>query len=463
MPPRLEVFPTMKNSPRPRHQDAFAKIRPAFQRAFLTMVCLLTAGIAKSQDAVSPPGWKPLRQVKMSGLRAFWDVNGALPHRDEAIRHGFSPVLLMNDYSDNPGKNKRNILTFLRNQHAPSNPWDRPEYFEEIIRQNFGLAVRDADVRMTKSSIFVHDIEFDFEQDIAKAWADPAARKASGAKTMEEFEELYLAKWAEWLWLPCKWGKEVFPDLRTGLYGPQPFRRDFWGIAGKDAKQIDGTHRLDDKLWKYIDPHVDFYIASIYLFYDGPESLYYIASNIEENYNRTRQYGNKPVLAYSWLRYHNSNAALENRELDPWLADAMAVIPYFYGAQGNALWGWEPKTNDKEIYQVLPVFMDSLGRVADLSRKIATAEPADDDELAHVLWKAKKPMVRRLKVRGDKEEWIVLAANPWQGADENSKIKIRCGKRRVTLELQGRHCDIFHIIDGQVKRMQVDYSKVNTP
>ena len=426
------------------------------------VVSVLLVDVTKAQDDAVPPGWESTRSIKMRGLRAFWDVNGALSHRDEAIRLGFSPVLLMNDYSDNPGKNKRNILTFLQNQHPPNNPWNRPEYFEEIIRQNFALAVRDRDVRMTRSSIFVHDIEFHFEQDIEKAWADPVVRKASGAKTLKEFEELYLAEWAKWLSLPCQWGKEVFPDLRTGLYGPQPFRRDFWGIAGKDAKQIDGTHKLDDKLWKHIDPHVDFYIASVYLFYDGPESLYYIASNVEENYNRTRQYGNKPVLAYSWLRYHNSNSQLNNREVEPWLADAMAVIPYFYGAQGNALWGWEPKTDDKKIYKNLNVFVDSIGRVADLSSKIANATPAPNDKLAHELWKAKRPLIKRLKVAGDGDEWIVLAANPWQAEDKNTTIKIRCGKRRVALQLQGRHCDIFHIVDGRAKRYQIDYHKTDS-
>ena len=53
--------------------------------------------------------------------------------------------------------------------------------------------------------------------------------------------------------------------------GPQPFRRDYWGIADKNAAQIDGTHRTDWLLWKYIDPHIDFYIASIYVFYERPE------------------------------------------------------------------------------------------------------------------------------------------------------------------------------------------------
>ena len=130
--------------------------------------------------------------------------------------------------------------------------------------------------------------------------------------------------------------------MPVGLYGPQPFRRDYWGVAGKSAKQIYGTHLNDAKLWKYIDPHVDFYVASVYVFYDDPGSIYYIAANVEENYQRTRQYGNKPVYAYEWLRYHNSNKKLAGQELAPYLVEAMAVVPYFCGAKGVVVWGWEP-------------------------------------------------------------------------------------------------------------------------
>ena len=435
--------------------------------ALFLAFCILLASFAwakdQSKDPLPAPGWEPLRSVEMSGgLQAFWDISGAMPHQDEAHRHGFSPVLLLSDYSDYPGKQKRNIFNFLHKQPTTNNPWNRPEYFEEILRQNIGLLKNIRDARTSEASIFVHDIEFEFEQDIAKAWADPVVKEASGAETLEQFEEAYLAKWAEWLWLPCKWGKEEFPNIPAGLYGPQPFRRDFWGIAGKDAKQIDGTHTLDAKLWKYIDPHVDFYVASIYLFYDNPGSLYYIASNVEENVNRTRQYGDKPVYAYSWLRYHESNKELAGKELADWHADAMAVTPYFYGAKGNVLWGWEPKSKDKVIYENLPVYIESLGRIADLSEKFATAKPATDDELAHVLWKEKRPLLKRLKVTGNEHEWIVLAANPWQAEGEMSNLEITCGKRNITLELQGRHCDIFHITKDQVLRLQVDYRKTGS-
>ena len=443
----------------PTHSTTLVRTYLVFS---LTVVCGVVSGTA--EEPQPPPGWENIRSVKMSGgLRAFWDVSGAPRHQAEAIKHGLDPVILIGDYNDYPGNQKRHIGHYIDRQKPTNNPWDRPDYFEEIIRRNVGLIAKNAEVRKEPSSIFVHDIEFDFEQEIAKAWADPVVRKASGARTLNEFQEAYLAKWAEWFWLPCQWGKDAIPAVPTGLYGPQPFRRDYWGIAGKDASQIDGTHVLDGLLWKHIDPYVDFYVASIYVFYDAPGSVFYIASNVQENFNRTRPLGDKPVYAYSWLRYHNSNKNIGGDELAPWLADATAVIPYFYGARGNVLWSWEPQSNDTKLYGNLTVYTDSLGRVADLAEKIATATPAGDDPPAHVLWKEKRPLLRRLQVRGTQDEWIVLAMNPWQEHDQESELEIRCGQRAFTLKLQGRHCDIFHITGDRVKRLQVDYDKATEP
>ncbi len=424
------------------------------------LTTLLVSNAAYSQEPTSPPGWNDIRSVKMSGdLRAFWNVVGAPPHDTPALDRGFEPVHLLNDFSDYPGKQARNIHTYVQRNRPATNPWDRPDFFEEIIRQNVEIIAEKPDLVADASSLFVHDIEFEFEQDIDKAWADPEARTASGSETREAFQEAYLAEWAKWFSLPCQWGKEKLPDLPAGLYGPQPFRRDYWGIAGKDAAQIDGTHLLDAALWKHIDPHVDFYIASIYVFYDDPGSVFYIASNVEENFQRTRQYGDKPVYSYSWLRYHNSNASLGNSELPPWLADATAVVPYFFGAKGNVLWGWEPKSRETKLYGNLPVYTDSLARVAELSAKISQATPADDDPPANLQWKNKTPLLKRLKVTGSDGEWIVLAANPWQAEDKNSSLEITCGSRTFTLELQGRHSDIFHIVGDQVTRLQVDYTR----
>ena len=174
-----------------------------------------------------------------------------------------------------------------------------------------------------------------------------------------------------------------------------------------------------------------------------------MAANVEENIERTRRYGSKPLYAYEWLRYHSSNKKLADQEVAPWLAEAMTVLPYFCGARGVALWGSEPKRQG-QYYHTLPVFMNSLGRVSDLSAKIAAAKLMPD-EPAHVLWKAKRPLIRRMRVSAD--EWIILAVNPWQAEDAISTVEVPLEKGHITVELRGRHSEIFHCMDQSVKRL----------
>jgi hypothetical protein len=394
-------------------------------------------------STAAPAPWEQIRQVPMSGgLRVFWNVAGGdnTTNYREAAAHGFEMVDLLNTYSDYPGRQKENIRKTLDTNK--NNPWKKPEFFERIIRRNI-------EQRGNQNAIFVHDIEFSFEEDIDKAWSDPTVRAASKATSREQFGDAYLREWATWFTLPCQWAKERFPGTPVGIYGPQPFRRDYYGISGKSAQQIDGTHQSDAELWKHIDPFVDYYVASIYVFYDKPDSVYYMAANVEENIERTRRYGDKPLYAYEWLRYHSSNQKLADQEVAPWLAEAMAVIPYFCGARGVALWGSEPKRQG-QYYQTLPVFTKSLGRVSDLSAMLAAAKLMPD-EPAHVLWKARRPLVRRMRVSAD--EWIILAVNPWQNEDDVSHVEVSLEKSRISVELRGRHSEIFHCRGENVTRL----------
>jgi hypothetical protein len=349
-------------------------------------------------------------------------------------------VDLLSTYSDYLGKQKENIRKTLDTNKT--NPWQKPEFFERIIRRNI-------EQRGNQNAIFVHDIEFSFEEDIDRAWADLEVRAASKATDRQQFSDAYLREWATWFTLPCQWTKERFPGTPVGIYGPQPFRRDYFGISGKSAQQIDGTHHSDAELWQHIDPFVDYYIASIYVFYDKPDSIYYMAANVEENVERTRSYGSKPLYAYEWLRYHDSNKKLAGQEVAPWLAEAMAVLPYFCGARGLALWGSEPRRQG-QYYHTLPVFTSSLGRVSDLSAKIASAKLMPD-EPAHVLWKAKRPLIRRMRVSAD--EWIIFAVNPWQAEDAICNVEVPLEQSSITVELRGRHSEVFHRVGESVKRL----------
>jgi hypothetical protein len=383
--------------------------------------------------------WDALPVVTMKGgLKVFWNVidNSQGENSAQAASHGFLPVTLINTYADYPGQQRENINKFLEGN--VNNPWNKPPFFEKIIRRNIALS--------SSAGIYVHDIEFAFQEDAAKAWNDATIRGSSGAKDFGTFEEAYFREWASWFWMPLKWTKEQQPDAFVGLYGIQPFHRDYWGIAGKEAQQIDGTHRSDERLWNHIDKYVDFYTVSTYVFYDRPDSIYYIAANIEENYRRTRKYGDKPVFVYEWLRFHDSSWWEGGRELDEYLVEAMAIIPFFSGARGIVLWGYEPqiKPGDGQAYRTLPVFMENLKRVANLSEKIGKAQLVIDDP-AHRLWKSEQPLIRRLIV--GPAECVILVVNPWQSEEDTTSTPVRCGQRDFAVDVRGRRTTLVHI-DG---------------
>ncbi|TIL54855.1 hypothetical protein [Mesorhizobium sp.] len=388
----------------------------------------LLAFCERSSFAQSPQdfGWGNIPAFSMAGdLKAYWNViDGSRGETaNNAYARGFEPVTILNTYADFP-THRENITVAIGRHHA--NPWQMPPFFERIVRRNIQQA--------HPNGFYVHDIEFPFEEDTKLAWEDRAARQASGAKSREAFDEAYFKQWAQWFWLPLKWTKESYPTARVGLYGVQPFHRSI----SPDAAQNDGTHKSDWRLWKYIEPYVDFYVASIYLFYDQPDAVLYMATNVEENYLRTRSVSDKPVYAYEWLRFHDANSALKAKELPSYLVEAMAIVPYFSGAKGVVLWGYEPqvKTGTQQPYEQLPLFVRSLNRVGALSEKLARGRLLIDRP-AHEVWKAHEALIRKVMV--DEDECIVMAINPWQSDDKRTTHPVQCGQISAQIGIDGRH------------------------
>lgn len=410
------------------------------RRTALACGLALGAALPAAAQAEPPPpplGWEGIGRVSMrGGLRIFWNVGGKdrEANEREALARGFEPVDLLNTYSDYPGKQREKIIP------DGKNPWAKPPQFERVIRRN--IAMKQG------RGLFVHDIEFDFDEEPEALWTNPVLRAASGAATLEAFREAYYREWGTWYTLPCRWAKEAFPHLPVGIYGPQPFRRDYWGLSGKDAQQIDGTHKTDAELWRHIDPAVDFCIASLYCFYDRPASVFYMGANVEENALRMARNGDKPLYAYLWLRYHNSNKKLGTREVDDYLAESMAILPFFCGARGVVLWGWEP-AGTGQPYRTLPLFMKSLGRVAGVSEELGRARPAQDEPV-HAAWKAQRPLVRRLRVTDN--VWLVLAADPWQEESAERTVRVSCGAHTFDLAVRGKHTEIYRIDGGNAER-----------
>lgn len=356
-------------------------------------------------------------------------------HRKAAVAHGFQLSTALNTFADYPGKQKENIANFAKS--ALANPWAKPPFFERIVRRNIEAR--------RPEGIFFHDIEILYSDDAEAAWENAQIRKLSGASSFPEFEKDYLKEWSTWFSLPLRWTKEIYPQTPVGLYGVQPFRRDFWGIAGKSASQIDGSHATDMELWRHIDRYVDYYIASIYAFYPTADSVFYMAANVEENYTRTKQFGERPVYAFEWLRYHNANKWEKNREVDPWLAEAMAIVPWFSGAKGIVLWGSEPNDDRPDLapYAVFDRYMRSLARVSKLSELIGRGNLVIDTP-TYDLWTKRLPLVRKVVVGQD--DCVVMAINPWQSDNETSSVETTCGSASLRVEMKGRAVTLLHSV-----------------
>ena len=127
----------------------------------------------------------------------------------------------------------------------------------------------------------------------------------------------------------------------------------------------------------------------------------------------------------------------------------MAIVPYFSGATGIVLWGYEPdlKPGDGRPYANLPLFMQNLARVAGLSEKIGRGRIVFD-EPAHVSWNAKRPLIRNVVV--SPTECIVMAVNPWQDDSQRSQAQVKCGDKTVQVDMSGRHTSLYHIEDGRL-------------
>lgn len=432
--PGISITPTGRRNP----PEALGRRWVGAALAASMLLSAPRAMLAGQVPAEKPAGapWAAAPSFEMrGGLAAFWDVGGNPAQAKAAYARGFRPITRLNTLADYPGGQKENIA---RTMKRPPNPWDRPPFFEKVVRRNIALRAPNGP--------YVHDIEIPIAP-ASKAWADADLRRASGAADERAFREAYYARWAEWHVLPLQWTKAAYPQAPVGLYGPQPFLRDFWGFPGRSSQHLTDKHKDDLDLWKRIDPFVDFYTASVYVFYNNPDAVFYIAGNVENNYRLTRAMGDKPVYAYTWLRFHDSNKQTAGQELPDYLVEAMAITPYFSGARGVVLWGWEPQAVKPGAapYRNLPLFMRSLGRVAAISDRLGRGRLRIDAS-AQALWNTRRPLVRVAVVAPD--DCVVMGVNPWQDEAVNSSASASCGGRAYKVPLRGKHTTILHVQPG---------------
>ncbi len=158
------------------------------------------------------------------------------------------------------------------------------------------------------------------------------------------------------------WIKAEAPDIHLGAYGTVPVR-DYWrAVRGPGSKEYQAWQRDNDRL-EELATWQDALYPSLYTFY--PDRQGWVAYAIAQLAEAKRKSNGKPVYAFLWPQYHESNATLRLQpiEADYWELQLNTVRQH---ADGLIIWGgWgdhgpEPWNEEAPWWQVTKRFMQTL-------------------------------------------------------------------------------------------------------
>ncbi|MBD2755105.1 T9SS type A sorting domain-containing protein [Spirosoma validum] len=187
---------------------------------------------------------------------------------------------------------------------------------------------------------------------------------------------------------------------------------------------------------------------SAYYFYDYPSPLAedylpYLLFHVEVN----RAWSNKPVVPWVWMRYHDSsNTPL--RFIQPFMAEATAIFPFFSGASG--LWLWENPTfgaERNEVYAVYEHFTHGLYRLSKFADMFQGSYELVIETSARDLLDKQLPVWRGV-VKGNKI--LVAAHNSYATDGQKTSLTVRYKSWQQTIELTGREVYLCSFDMGNV-------------
>ena len=162
------------------------------------------------------------------------------------------------------------------------------------------------------------------------------------------------------------WIKAEAPDIQVGAYGTVPLN-DYWrAIRGPASKEHQAWQQDNDRL-EELAAQLDALYPSLYTFY--PDRQGWVQYAVAQLTEARRKAQGKPVYAFLWPQYHESNKQLGLRpvELDYWELQLNTVAQH---ADGVVIWGgWGtngPETWEERApwWQATKRFMDRLNGAA---------------------------------------------------------------------------------------------------
>ena len=198
---------------------------------------------------------------------------------------------------------------------------------------------------------------------------------------------------------------------------------------------------------------------SAYYYYDYPnplakDYLAYLLFQVEVN----RAWSNKPVVPWVWLRYHDSSSSFPNF-IQPFMAEATAIFPFFSGAAG--LWLWDNPTlvpsraDNYAAYEHFTHGLYRLSRFADMfqgSYELVIETPARD------LMDKQLPVWRGV---AKANQILIAAQNPYAAEGAKTSLAVRYKSWQQTIELTGREVYLCRFDMGTVTATEPAFADVS--
>ncbi|GAB2538163.1 T9SS type A sorting domain-containing protein [Spirosoma aerophilum] len=187
---------------------------------------------------------------------------------------------------------------------------------------------------------------------------------------------------------------------------------------------------------------------SAYYFYDYPSPLAkdylpYLLFQVEVN----RAWSNKPVVPWVWLRFHDSSSSYPNF-IQPFMAEATAIFPFFSGAAG--LWLWEDPTlssNRSDVYAAYEHFTHGLYRLSRFADMFQGTYELVLTTPARELMDKQQPVWRGVV---NQNKILIAAQNSYAAEGQKTSLTVRYKSWQQVIELTGREVYLCRFDMGTV-------------
>ena len=187
---------------------------------------------------------------------------------------------------------------------------------------------------------------------------------------------------------------------------------------------------------------------SAYYYYDYPsplaeDYLAYVLFQVEVQ----RAWSNKPVVPWIWLRYHDSSNDYP-KFVQPFMAEATAIFPFFSGAAG--LWLWDNlglAQTRQDVHAAYEHFTHGLYRLSRFADQFQGQYELVIETPARDLMDRQQPVWRGVA----KGNTILIAAqNPYAADGAKTSLTVRYKTWQQTIELTGREVYLCRFDMGAV-------------